>query len=241
MDYVPAPELWWQARKIFFGLKATLLASNMAGFSMDDEQEQVQQAQPTTALSGILFAVAVAALTSAAIEWTNYQFEGKSLLFGVNSRCLRYEFGHCFELDTSNLPLEAVVTSWLVWALAIAAAVGTAGLYVVAPAGLVARVIVFPSDRNAPVLARLADSGHWLQIGAFGFGGLVAAGVWFAIYIWTDWPFVSIMGLGICQVVIGVAAERAESWAQNHRRARADAHWAKVMASYKELDEDETI
>ena len=211
---------------------------------MNDNGEQIQQ-PPRTArarkLAEWAFFIATMPLLILAFDWHDYHTRGKaplwSWLFGPNPRCITQFSDPCAKLDPNNLPIGAILANGLGWLFIGFAVIGCAMLVVIAPIGLLARVTIYPHDRNAALHSRLAHSEWWLGGAVVGIGMLISAAFAFAIAEWAGWPFTSILALIGGQFISLWAAFRIEGWAMDYRHAEADAYWKAKEAEYRALDD----
>jgi hypothetical protein len=83
-------------------------------------------------LAVYLFPTLIALGIVAVFDWIDYHVKGKSTFIGINPRCTDQFGGHCFKLDTTDLPWDATAARWLdqwIWLFMIAlAALGIGAL-----------------------------------------------------------------------------------------------------------------
>jgi hypothetical protein len=173
-------------------------------------------------LAGALAWVAFLAVVFVLFQWTDYHSKGTSGIFGINPRCTHQSGGHCFKLDTTNLTWDATAALWLDQAILVGMIGGAVIFIVVTLVGaglLVTSVVIFPRDREAAMLSRLADS-RWLFLGAWGFGWIVTGVIVLAL-LWAELPKLGALAILPCGIMGSLLAGWIlEIWAPQYRHER---------------------
>ena len=162
----------------------------------------------------------------AAFEWVDYHhLKGFSWIWGHNPRCLEPQYHYCMKLDTSNMPWDATLATWLGQGLVYLAILAGVLAGVAAAMVLLSHVVTSPPQER---LSRLAHSG-WLSVSAVSLTVLLI-GAAVTTLVWAQRDVIVLLTMLTGNVLVHVVYFRVEGWASRYRLESFLAHHSATVA-----------